>query len=89
MTQIFFHKTARKQLVDLPRSAQVQIAQKLAFVEIEPFRYLERLKNSELYKIRVGQYRLICELHSQTIVIYVLHVASRDKVYQFLKKKRF
>jgi mRNA interferase RelE/StbE len=89
MTQIIFNKIAKKQLANLPQTVQDQVAKKIEYVKIEPFRYLEQLKGQPFYKIRVGQYRLICDFQHNAITIYVLRIASRETIYKFLKKNKF
>jgi mRNA interferase RelE/StbE len=77
---------AKKQLAKLDKQTQLEIK-----------RYLQRLETSEdplakgkpltgslasLWRYRVGKYRLICELKKNVLVIEVITIAKRDKVYR-------
>ena len=42
-----------------------------------PFGYKKLVDEEGLYRIRVGNYRIIYEIHDRVLVIVVLHVARR------------
>jgi mRNA interferase RelE/StbE len=49
----------------------------------------ERLKGRKnAFRIRVGQYRLLYEVHAWEIVVYVVGVAHRREVYLRLLRRR-
>ena len=83
---IAYTRTAKKQLAKLDRPIQVQIKS-----------YLDRLKMLDnphmsgkalvgnyagLWRYRVGDYRLICEIHDEKIFVTVLRIAHRKEVYR-------
>lgn len=35
-----------------------------------------------LWRYRVGDYRIVCELRDSTLVVLVVHIGQRDKVYK-------
>ena len=78
---------ARKQLQKLGRSEARRIVQFL-HQRIEPLdnpRLVGKaLKGpfTELWRYRVGDYRLICELHDEVLVVLVLRVGHRSRVYR-------
>jgi mRNA interferase RelE/StbE len=37
---------------------------------------------SEYWRYRIGDYRLICEIHDETIVVLVLRIGHRKEVYR-------
>ena len=42
---------------------------------------IKKLRGSENYRIRVGDYRVIIEISRQTVTVYTLRVLHRGEVY--------
>ena len=78
--------TAKKQLAKLDRQVQLEIVrylrEKIATGE-DPRRHSAPLRRELLgrWKYRVGAYRLICEIQEERILVLVLMVGHRSKVY--------
>ncbi len=78
--------TAKKQLAKLDRQVQVEIIhylrEKIA-TEEDPRRHGASLRRELLgrWKYRVGAYRLICDHQDEKILVLVLMVGHRSKVY--------
>ena len=47
--------------------------------EPRPFGYKKLVDEEGLYRIRVGNYRIIYEIHDQILLILVLRVAKRNE----------
>lgn len=49
-----------------------------------PRRYGEALSGelSELWKYRVGDYRIICEIRDAEVIVYVISIGNRREVYR-------
>jgi mRNA interferase RelE/StbE len=78
--------TAKKQLAKLDRQVQSEIVRYLRErigTEADPRRYGAPLRNNLAgrWKYRVGAYRLICEIQDEKILVLVLMVGHRSKVY--------
>ncbi len=73
--------TAQKQLDKLPKEDIKRILQKTNDVEEEPFSYLERLSNSPFFKYRVGSYRIIVDVVNDKLILHLLKVKKRSRVY--------
>ena len=73
--------TAQKELGKLPSKDMKQILRKTSEVEENPFLYLERLTNSTLFKFRVGHYRIIVDVVNDKLMLYLLKVKKRSRVY--------
>lgn len=77
---------ARKELEQLDRPISRRITsflrQRVSMLD-NPRSIGEPLKSSqgELWRYRVGDYRIVCEIHDSEICILVVRVAKRDKVY--------
>lgn len=84
--QIKFSATAKKQLKKLDHPTQKTILmylKKRIETNEDPQRYGTALREnlSGLWKYRIGDNRLICEIQEEDIVVLVLQVGHRRKVY--------
>ena len=84
--QIEITNTAKKQLAKLDRQTQSEIVRYLReriCTEDDPRRYGAplRKKLAGRWKYRVGAYRLICEIQEEKILVLVLMVGHRSKIY--------
>jgi mRNA interferase RelE/StbE len=79
-------ETAKKQLTKLDHQAQKEILgylrEKIATDE-DPRRYGAPLRRelTGRWKYRVGSYRVICEIQDARILVLVLMVGHRSKIY--------
>ena len=78
--------TAKKQLAKLDRQTQSEIVRYLReriCTEDDPRRYGAPLRKTLAgrWKYRVGAYRLICEIQDEKILVLVLMVGHRSKIY--------
>jgi mRNA interferase RelE/StbE len=84
--QIEFDPAARRELEKLDKSVSGRILKflhgRVATLD-DPRKIGERLKGPlrEFWKYRVGDYRLICSLKDDRLVVIVLHVGHRREVY--------
>ena len=84
-TKIIFSKQAQKELEKLDRSIQKRIdAAVKEKLEKDPEKHLISLTGSfhNLYKFRVGDYRLICKKEEEKLVVLVVTVQHRSEVYK-------
>ena len=84
--QIKITNTAKKQLVKLDRQVQSEILRYLRdriSTNEDPRRYGAPLRRelTGRWKYRVGAYRLICEIQDEKILVLVLMVGHRSKIY--------
>ena len=80
--EIQWTKIAAKQFGRLDKTVQKRIIKKLETIRDKPFFYTTRLVGFDLYKIRVGDYRIIISIEKNTLVILVLKVGHRSKIYK-------
>ena len=80
--EIQWTKIAAKQFGRLDKTVQKRIIKKLEIIRDNPFFYTTRLVGFGLYKIRVGNYRIIIGIEKNTLVILVLKVGHRSKIYK-------
>ncbi len=80
--EIQWTKIAAKQLGRLDKTVQKRIIKKLRTIRDNPFFYTTSLVGFDLYKIRVENYRIIIGIEKNTLVILVLMVGHRSKIYK-------
>ena len=80
--EIQWTQIAVKQFGRLDKTVQKRIIKKLETIRDNPFFYIIRLVGFGLYKIRVGNYRIIISIEKNTLVILVLKVGHRSKIYK-------
>ena len=78
--------TAKKQLTKLDHQAQVSILRYLReriATDEDPRRYGAPLRRelANRWKYRVGPYRLICDIQNEKVLVLVLLVGHRNKIY--------
>ena len=74
--------TAKKDLKKLPQNIVDTILKKLYSIKENPLRYIERLKSSHLWKLRVGNYRFIMIINTKDKIINILKIGHRKNIYK-------
>lgn len=82
--KLIITKRAQKDLESLDKTTQKRIAEKLDQMLVYPLPVdLKKLKGYEnLWRLRVGDYRIILEIREQEITVYALRVMHRREVYR-------
>lgn len=81
-----FSQEASDQFDSLDHAVQARIKKKILSIinsKTNPTTYFKRLTGNlnHLYSLRVGDYRLICQIKNDRLVILALHVSHRKDVY--------
>jgi len=79
---IEWHPQAYRVLRKLPQRTTRRILLKLDFVAKEPFRYLEHYEGKAVYKLRIGNYRLLVDVNLQNNLLLVQLIDKRGCVYK-------
>ena len=79
MTEVLLSKQSRDRLADLEADIRERI--KTALREIDPERDLSRLSGGDMYKLRVGDYRVIVDWDRENETVYVLTLGHRRNIY--------
>ncbi|WGV26103.1 type II toxin-antitoxin system RelE family toxin [Halotia branconii] len=84
MYQIELTKSATKQLNKLPSNIKERIDARILDLAIEPRPdKVKKIKGNEnSYRIRVGDYRIIYEIYDDILLISVVRVGHRSKIYK-------
>jgi len=79
---IIWNPVALKFLRKLPKEIAQRIVMKVRELEENPFHYLEHLENSDYYKLRVGDYRLLMDVDFRKKIMMVRVIDHRKNIYK-------
>ena len=78
--KIEFTKEALRDISNLETVVVDRILKKLDEIKEDPQHYLERLVGYDDFKLRIGEYRLICLLHGDKLIIQ--KIGHRKNIYK-------
>ena len=83
MYDVRFLKSAQKDMAALPRNVADKIAKKAATLSDDPRPpgCLKLKGFNDLWRIRVGDYRVIYSIQDQILLVHVVKVAHRRQAY--------
>jgi len=81
MFSVQFSDRAIDDLRALPRNVQAQVLRKLEQSRGDPARFFKRMVGQKVYKLRVGDYRVLAEIDPAKTSVNVHHVGHRRNVY--------
>jgi mRNA interferase RelE/StbE len=79
--KLIFDEEAIKYLEKLPQNISKRILKEIQDTKENPHHYFIKLTNRQEYKLRVGDYRIIVDINDSEIVIYIILIGHRSKVY--------
>ncbi len=71
-----------KFLEKLPKEMSVRIVNKLEIVKNDPFHYLEHYEGADVYKLRIGNYRLLIDVDFTSKILKIRILDHRSRVYE-------
>lgn len=78
---LVFSSKAEKFLRKLDNQTEQIIVDRLCDILENPYQVLERLQQSQFYKLRIGKYRVIVDLRKNHLLVFVIKMDKRSKVY--------
>lgn len=83
---IYFKPSADKQLAKLPQDVQRRIVAAVDDLanDPRPAGVVKIAGDDNLWRIRVGDYRVVYEIHDDRLLVLVIRVAHRKDVYRGL-----
>ena len=81
MYEVVFSNKAERQLKKLEREMQNRIISCLERVRIRPEAHFKKLVGEKAYSLRVGQYRIIADIERKKLLVLVLKIGPRKKIY--------
>ncbi|MBL7160718.1 MAG: type II toxin-antitoxin system RelE/ParE family toxin [Candidatus Aenigmarchaeota archaeon] len=82
MYSIIFSLSAKKQLQSLDKHIQKRIISVLERIRFRPERFVRKLVGDPAYRLRVGDYRVIMDIEKDRLLIIVLKVGHRKRIYK-------
>ncbi len=83
MYSIIFNPKAEKQFKKLDNETKKRISSFLDRIRIRPFSHdIKRLAGTRYYRARVGKYRLILDIFQDKLIIVVIEMELRGKIYK-------
>jgi len=83
---VLLHPKAAKELEKIEDQTRSRIKEKLKELRDTPERIGKRLKHSDFWSLRVGDYRAIYEMNRNKKQVVVLFIGHRKKVYDDFSK---
>lgn len=80
--EIRWTESSFKKLQKLDRLIQKRVIEKLDEAATDPFVMAKKLLGVNLYSIRVGDHRIIISIERDKLVIVVVDVGHRSKIYE-------
>ena len=80
--EIQWSRTAEKQLSKIDKRNAQKIVSRLDEITDNPYAHIEMLRGNDLYKLRVGSYRVIMTLQQQNMIIFIVETGHRSTVYR-------
>ena len=85
---IEFVKSARKEFERLPIKVRAKTTEALHLLAQNPFSELLKVKKlrrvEDVYRIRLGNYRVVYELRGARFIVLVIKIGHRNEVYRNL-----
>lgn len=82
--EVKWTESSFKKLEKIDRAAQKRIVEKLDEAAADPFAVAKKLSGVRLYSIRAGDYRVIISIEKQKLIVLVIDVGHRSKIYRKL-----
>lgn len=79
---VIYTSKAEKDLEKLDEKVAKKIILLMDEIALNPYGLLEKLTNLPLYKFRVGEYRGIVNIINNKLILQVIKIKHRSKVYK-------
>ncbi len=81
--KIFLKASAAKELEALPKADRLRVVERIKTLAENPRPMgCEKLTGDEKYRLRQGVYRILYEIHDDTIMVMVVKIGHRRAVYR-------
>ena len=81
--RLFIEKAAQKALAEIPQPYQGQIISSIEQLAEAPRPHgARKLTGRDAWRVRVGDYRILYEIHDDQLVILVIRVGHRREIYR-------
>lgn len=80
--QVIWSEKSLRQLEKIDKKNAQKIYDMILDCIEDPFRMVLRLTNSPFYRLRVGNYRVILDLQQSKMIVFVVEMDHRGKIYR-------
>ena len=80
--KVLWSETFKVQLKKFDKPLAKRIIDKVESITKDPFKSVKRLKGTDLYRLRVGDYRVIMSIERGKLIVFVLDVGHRKVIYR-------
>jgi len=80
--EVIWSEKSVKQLEKMNKKYAQKIYDTVLDITKNPFSAVTRLRNSNFYRLRVGNYRVIMDLQQSNMIIFVVETDHRGQVYK-------
>ncbi len=84
MYKVTLSKNAARELSKLNRELASRFVALLSRINITPYDYMRKLSGTDLYRLRVGDYRAIIKIDDEKKELLVLKIGHRKNIYDWL-----
>ena len=81
MYSLVYSATALKHLKRLDKEIQIRIISTLERIRVRPYPHVKKLVESPYFRLRVGDYRVILDIKENKLLIFIIEVGHRKKIY--------
>lgn len=80
--KVVWSPKSKKRLNKLDEKIMVSIIKKVEEIKIDPMRYLEKLKDINAFRLRVGDYRVMIDIGYNKNELNVLTLGHKKNIYK-------
>jgi len=81
MYSIEFSQLAEKQLYKLEKGIQLRVLNVLERIRLRPFHFIKKKRGTPYFILRIGEHRVILDIHPEKFIIFVTELGHRKNIY--------
>ena len=82
MYDLILSDKSKEQLRKLSKNLQDRIGAVFERIRIRPFHFVKRKQGTPHFILRIGEYRAILDIKNKKLIILVLEIGPRKKIYK-------
>lgn len=80
--QVLWSEKSVKQLKKIDKKNARKIRDSVLEISDNPYQKVTRLTDSPFFRLRIGNYRVILDLQQNKVIVFVIQVDHRRKIYK-------
>jgi mRNA interferase RelE/StbE len=82
MYELKYSEKSLRQLEKFDLTLRDRILKSLERIRIRPYSFIKRIVGSSYFRLRVGDYRIILDIQNKVLIIHIVEVGHRKKIYK-------